>query len=114
MTVLPCFRWIFAGAPLADWIEGQPRPKAAINAAVLGVILNLAAWFALHVLFAGVAILRAGPLDTIFPVWVSFQPLAAALSVLAAWLLLGRHKSMKTTLATVAALPAGLQLLGLT
>ncbi len=56
-TFVPCFLWIFAGAPYIDWIGDQPRLKgalAAISAAVVGVILNLTIWFALHVFFATV------------------------------------------------------------
>jgi chromate transporter len=116
VTFVPCFLWIFAGAPLVDWIEGQPRLKAAlaaITAAVVGVILNLSVWFALHVLFAEVATLRAGPFDTILPVGSTFQPLAAGLALVAAWLLLWRHVSMVPTLAIVAALAAGLHLAGM-
>ncbi len=53
-TFAPCFLWIFAGAPYIDWINAQPRLKgalSAITAAVVGVILNLAIWFGLHVFF---------------------------------------------------------------
>ena len=117
VTFVPCFLWIFAGAPLVDWIEGQPRLKAAlaaITAAVVGVVLNLSVWVALHVLFAEVASVAAGPFSTIVPVWTTFQPLAAALAVVAACLLLWRHVSIFATLAVVAALAAGLHLAGLT
>lgn len=51
-TFIPCFLWIFAGAPYIQWIGTQPRLRgalAAITAAVVGVILNLSLWFALHV-----------------------------------------------------------------
>ncbi|MEM7427913.1 MAG: chromate efflux transporter [Pseudomonadota bacterium] len=57
VTFVPCFLWIFAGAPYIDWISAQPRLKgalAAISAAVVGVILNLTIWFALHVFFSKV------------------------------------------------------------
>ena len=53
-TFAPCFLWIFAGAPYIEWLNEQPKLKgalAAITAAVVGVILNLAIWFGLHVLF---------------------------------------------------------------
>ncbi|MEM9435084.1 MAG: chromate efflux transporter [Pseudomonadota bacterium] len=58
VTFTPCFLWIFAGAPYIDWISSQPRlagALSAITAAVVGVILNLSVWFALHVLFAKVS-----------------------------------------------------------
>jgi len=57
-TFAPCFLWIFAGAPYIEWIGAQPRLRgalSAITAAVVGVILNLSLWFALHVFFAEVA-----------------------------------------------------------
>jgi chromate transporter len=57
VTFVPCFLWIFAGAPYIEWICAQPRLKGAlssISAAVVGVILNLSLWFSLHVLFAKV------------------------------------------------------------
>ena len=55
MTFVPCFLWIFLGAPYVERLRERPRliaALAAITAAVVGVILNLAVWFALHVLFA--------------------------------------------------------------
>jgi chromate transporter len=53
-TFLPCFLWIFLGAPHIEQLRGNIRLTAAlssITAAVVGVILNLAIWFGLHVLF---------------------------------------------------------------
>ena len=58
--------WIFAGAPYIEWISAQPRLKGAlsgITAAVVGVILNLSLWFALHVFFGKVELVHAGPLS---------------------------------------------------
>jgi len=54
ITFLPCFLWIFAGAPYVEKLRGQPKLAAAlsaITAAVVGVIANLALWFALNYLF---------------------------------------------------------------
>lgn len=54
-TFVPCFLWIFLTGPYLDQIAARPRLAAAlqaITAAVVGVILNLSLWFALHVLFA--------------------------------------------------------------
>jgi chromate transporter len=116
VTFVPCFLWIFAGAPLVDWIAGRPRLQSAlsaITAAVVGVILNLSVWFALHVLFGEVRDIEAGPLTTVLPVWTTLQPVALALSLVAAWLLLVRHASMLLTLAAMAALAGLLHLLGL-
>jgi chromate transporter len=57
VTFVPCFLWIFLGAPFVESIRGNRAlggALAAITAAVVGVILNLAVWFALHVLFGEV------------------------------------------------------------
>ena len=55
---MPCFLWIFLGAPYVEALRGNQAlvgaRSAAITAAVVGVILNLAVWFALHVLFGEV------------------------------------------------------------
>jgi chromate transporter len=52
-TFLPCFIWIFLGAPYVEHLRGNERLSAAlstITAAVVGVILNLGVWFGWHVL----------------------------------------------------------------
>jgi chromate transporter len=57
VTFVPCFLWIFLGAPYIETIRGNRALSgalAAITAAVVGVILNLAIWFGLHVLFGEV------------------------------------------------------------
>ena len=62
VTFVPCFLWIFLGAPYVEALRGNRAlggALAAITAAVVGVILNLAVWFALHVLFAEVHEVRA-------------------------------------------------------
>jgi len=54
VTFVPCFMWIFAGAPFVETLrsnKGLSAALAAITAAVVGVVLNLAVWFALHTLF---------------------------------------------------------------
>ncbi|MEC9346442.1 MAG: chromate efflux transporter [Pseudomonadota bacterium] len=86
VTFVPCFLWIFLGAPHVERLRGNPRiagALGAITAAVVGVILNLALWFALHVVFRQVGTLQAGPLALAWPDIASIDPLAAALSVLA-------------------------------
>jgi len=55
VTFTPCFLWIFFGAPFVEMLRANKALGAAlgaITAAVVGVILNLAVWFGLHVLFA--------------------------------------------------------------
>lgn len=101
MTFVPCFLWIFAFAPHVDRILAHPRLKNAlssITAAVVGVILNLAIWFALHVLFAQVNDAAVRPLSLPLPDLSSFDPIAAGLVALSAlsmiWLNLGLLPSL--------------------
>lgn len=82
MTFVPCFLWIFTGAPYIDALAHKPRLRGAlacITAAVVGVIANLSLWFALHVIFAEVTLTRFGPL----PQWQSVDLVAVGLIVLA-------------------------------
>ena len=54
VTFVPCFLFIFLGAPYVEYLRGKEPLTAAlsgITAAVVGIILNLAVWFGLHVLF---------------------------------------------------------------
>jgi chromate transporter len=75
VTFCPCFLWIFAGAPYVETLLSRPRLKAAldaISASVVGVILNLSLWFALHVLFEEVSPGQFGPTVNMSSVsWVS-------------------------------------------
>jgi chromate transporter len=66
VTFVPCFLWIFLGAPYVERLRRNRALAAAlggVTAAVVGVIANLAVWFALHVLFGEVAQV-AGPMGT--------------------------------------------------
>jgi len=94
VTFVPCFIWIFAGAPLIDWLEGRPKLNGALGAitgAVVGVIANLTIWFALHVFFGRVLPIQFGPLSTILPDLATLQVIPLGLAALAAVLLLKRH-----------------------
>jgi chromate transporter len=107
VTFTASMLWIFAGAPFIEELRGNRRlagALAAITAAVVGVILNLSVWFALHVLFGRVEEMRIGPLR-----WYAFDPAAldlvtAALAAIAAWLAFGLHRSLVETVAIMAAL----------
>jgi chromate transporter len=91
-TFVPCFLWIFLAGPHLDRIAARPRLAAAleaITAAVVGVILNLSIWFALHVLFAELGRLSAGPMALPVPRWSSLDPVALGLVLLAALLMPG-------------------------
>ena len=105
-TFVPCFLWIFAGAPYIDWINAQPRLKgalSAITAAVVGVILNLALWFALHVFFASVAVQEIGPLQLWTPDLATLDWRVVALALISGYLLLFRHWSILAVLGVAAA-----------
>ncbi|WP_300055124.1 chromate efflux transporter [uncultured Roseobacter sp.] len=109
VTFIPCFLWIFLAGPYLERISAKPRIAAAlraITAAVVGVILNLAVWFAVHVLFTEIhsAPWHAAPVPDLASVDVS----AVGLTVLAAMLLLGLKRGMVETLGVMAA--AGLLL----
>lgn len=107
VTFVPCFIWIFAGAPLIDWLDGKPRLRgalAAITAAAVGVIANLSLWFALHVFFAVVTPLHWGPLRTIWPDLNTLQSISVGLACVAATLLLWRHWPLPSVLLISAAL----------
>jgi len=106
-TFAPCFLWIFAGAPYIERLNAEPRLKAAlaaVTAAVVGVILNLTVWFALHVLFASVTERFAGPLRLHVPDLASISLPALLLSGVAVLLLFVLHRGVLTTLAVCAAL----------
>lgn len=106
-TFAPCFLWIFAGAPYIEWIGAQPRLRGAltaITAAVVGVILNLSVWFALHVFFADVSLLRLGPVTLWQPTVSSLDWRVVAMALVSAGLLFGLHWGMIRVLAIAAAM----------
>nr|WP_204115157.1 chromate efflux transporter [Shimia biformata] len=77
-TFVPCFLWVFAGAPHVEILLAQPRLRAAldrISAAVVGVIANLSLWFAIHLLFARTQMTALGPV----PDWATLDPRALVL-----------------------------------
>ena len=107
VTFVPAMLWIFAGAPFIEELRGNRRlagALAAITAAVVGVILNLSVWFALHVLFGKVTEMHAGPLR-----WFAFDPNAldthaAVLAVAAAVLAFRFHRSLIEVIVVMALL----------
>jgi len=113
VTFVPSMLWIFAGAPFVEPLRANRQLSgalAAITAAVVGVILNLSVWFALHVLFGKVTEMRAGPLR-----WYAFDPLAldlraTALAAIAAVLAFGLHRSLIEVVIAMAALGVVVQL----
>ncbi|ARM13018.1 MULTISPECIES: chromate efflux transporter [Rhizobium] len=106
VTFVPCFLWIFLGAPFIEKLRGNialAAAMSAITAAVVGVILNLAIWFGLHTLFAEVAVVSLGGLRLDIPVLQSAMPAAMALSVAAAIALFRFKHSVIATLLSCAA-----------
>ena len=106
VTFAPCFLWIFAFAPWIDRLGQAVRLKgglAAVTAAVVGVIANLTAWFALHVLFAQVGEAQFGPLRIDWPELASFDWRAGVLAALAFGLAFGAKWSVLRLLAVCAA-----------
>src|SRR6266498_1073147 len=86
VTFTPCFLWIFLGAPFVEVLrENKPINAAlsALTAAVVGVVLNLAIWFAIHTIFQEVRPMRGFGLAFEAPVLGSVDPWALALSVVA-------------------------------
>jgi chromate transporter len=114
VTFVPSLLWIFAGAPFIEQLRGNRRlagALAAITAAVVGVILNLSVWFALHVLFGTVTERHAGWLR-----WYAFDPVALDLRVLAmaavaAILAFGLHRNLIEVIAVLAAMGVAVRLL---
>jgi len=106
-TFAPCFLWIFVGAPYIERLHTAPRLQsalAAVTAAVVGVILYLTVWFALHVIFARVGETWAGPVRLYLPDLSSLDWVALVLAILAVVLLFVLHRGIITTLAICAAL----------
>ncbi|MBI2377507.1 MAG: chromate efflux transporter [Deltaproteobacteria bacterium] len=102
VTFVPCFLWIFLGAPYVEALRGNRAIHAAlstITAAVVGVVLNLSIWFALHVLFRQVADVHLGPLRVLVPEVATIDVAAALLAALAALAIFRFRVGMGSTLA---------------
>lgn len=107
VTFVPCFLWIFAGAPYIEWISTQPKLSAAltaITAAVVGVILNLSIWFGLHVFFNNVAREELSILTLWVPELSSIDWRVVTLSMISMALLFKFHWSLLRVLGTSAIL----------
>ncbi len=114
VTFVPCFMFIFAGGPYIEALRGNRALGAAlsaITAAVVGIILNLAVWFALHTMFGEVAAVPHLALE--LPVWSSLDPWALVLAAGAMLALFRLRLGLIATLALCAAAGIALHLLGL-
>jgi chromate transporter, chromate ion transporter (CHR) family len=105
VTFVPCFLWIFLGAPFIEKLRGNAGlggAMSAITAAVVGVIVNLSLWFAIHTLFREVGLIDLGWLRLELPDVKSLDPAAAGLAAVAAWTLFRWRLSVIATLAICA------------
>src|ERR1041385_4553197 len=114
VTFTPSMLWVFVGAPFVEQLRANrllSGALAAITAAVVGVILNLTVWFALHVLFGTVTEQHTGILR-----WYAFNPLAIDVKTLALALVAGAlafrfHRSLIEVVGVMAALGIAVQFL---
>lgn len=107
VTYVPCFLWIFLGAPYVEAARASDRlaaALAAVTAAVVGVILNLAVWFALHILFASLEVRHVWGLRLFIPEPASLDPVALVIAAVAFAALFWRRLGMMRTLALCAGL----------
>lgn len=115
VTFTPCFLWIFVGAPYIERLRGNTGlagALGAITAAVVGVILNLSIWFALHTLFRETVPVHLFPLDFDRPVLTSVDVPALVLSIAAATAIFRFKLGMLTVLAGSCAAGVALRMMG--
>jgi chromate transporter len=116
VTFVPCFLFIFLGAPYVERLRGNHTLSAAltgITAAVVGVIANLALYFAVHTLFATTHPWRWGPLRLELPELTSLRPVPLLITAAALVLIFRLRWSVPRTLAVCAGLGLAAALIGL-
>jgi chromate transporter len=102
---VPCFVFVFVGAPHVERLRGNQTLSAALTgvmAAVVGVIANLAIYFAIHTLFRSVNDVAWGPVRLQLPEPGSLKPLSLAVAAFAALLLFRAKWSVLRTLGACA------------
>ena len=115
VTFVPCFLFIFLGAPYVERLRGSSSLAAAltgVTAAVVGVIANLAVYFAVHTLFSATTTLTAGPVAVVVPVWSSYVWTSFVVTALALVLVFRLRWSVLRTLGVCALVGLGLSLVG--
>ena len=113
VTFVPCFLFVFLGAPHIESLRRNTRISAAltgVSAAVVGVIANLSIYFAVHTLFDNTRIYDAGLIHIAAPVWASIEWRAVAVAALAFVLVFRFKLGVLRVLAICAAIGAGLYL----
>jgi chromate transporter len=116
VTFVPCFLFIFLGAPYVERLRNNEQLTAAlsgITAAIVGVIANLATYFAVHTLFGATERFAYGPIRIDLPVFSSWKPASLALTAVALALIFLRHWGALRTLALCGAVGAAAGLVGL-
>jgi chromate transporter len=116
VTFIPCFLWIFLGAPYIETLRGNKGLAGALTAitsAVVGVILNLSIWFALHTLFRQTTPFRSLGLSFDMPVWSSLDIAAFVLAAAAATAIFRLNLGMLWVLAGSCAAGVALRFAGL-
>jgi chromate transporter len=116
VTFIPCFLWIFLGAPYIETLRGNKGlagALSAITAAVVGVILNLSIWFGLHTLFRQTMPVRSLGLSFDMPVWGSLDVAAFVLAAAAATAIFRLNVGMLWVLAGSCAAGVALRLVGM-
>jgi chromate transporter len=114
VTFVPCFLWIFVGAPYVESLRDNRALSAALSAvtaAVVGVVLNLAVWFSLHVVFGEVDVVHAFGLKLQVPVLATLDIASLVLAAGAFVAMLRFHVGMIPVIFVSAALGAGWYLL---
>jgi chromate transporter len=107
VTFVPCFVFIFLGAPYVERLRGNRTVAAAltaITAAVVGVIANLALYFAVHTLFRRAREIDDGPLALVLPVPGTWRPVSLAIAAVGAVLIFRFRWSVLRTLGVCALL----------
>ena len=115
VTFTPCFLWIFLGAPFVERLRGNKALSAAlsaITAAVVGVVLNLAIWFAIHTVFRQTISVQTFPFAFEAPILTSVDPWALLLSLAAAIAIFRFKIGMLPTLAACCLVGIGLYVVG--
>ena len=116
VTFVPCFLFIFLGAPFIEVMRGNQAlhgALSAITAAVVGVVLNLAVWFAIHTVFRETWPVRGFRLSFDAPVLASVDPWALLLSAAAVIAIFRFKAGMIPTLAACSVAGITLYLLGM-
>jgi chromate transporter len=107
VTFVPCFIWIFLGAPYVEKLRSNlalSGALSAITAAVVGVLANLSLWFALNTLFKQMGEINFGWFKIIWPYWASLDIYASFIALVAGFMLLRFKLGMALTLGLCALL----------